>query len=83
MKHRSCWRLNRSMCASELLAGLEPVWIDLPGRLQAGARTFDEAGGTMAYFGNPAIATAEEGNRLIETLGAIIVESYLEARGAP
>jgi creatinine amidohydrolase len=61
------------------LASLEPVWIDLPARLKAGARTFDEAGGTQAYFGDPAKATAAEGNQLIETLGAIIVESYLEA----
>jgi creatinine amidohydrolase len=62
------------------LSELEPVWIDLPAKLAAGARTFDEAGGTQAYFGNPAISTAEEGRILIEVLGEIIVESYLEAR---
>jgi creatinine amidohydrolase len=65
---------------TELIAGLEPVWIDLPARLQAGARTFDEAGGAQAYFGNPAISTPDEGRRLLDELGAIIVESYLEAR---
>ncbi len=64
----------------DLLPELEPVWVDLPARLNAGARTFDEAGGTQAYFGNPAKATVEEGRRLIDTLGEIILTSYLEAR---
>ncbi len=61
------------------LSELKPVWVDLPARLNAGARTFDEAGGTQAYFGDPAKATAEEGRRLIDTLGEIILTSYLEA----
>ena len=38
------------------LAKLQPVWVDLPARLKAGARTFDEAGGAQAYFGDPAKA---------------------------
>lgn len=65
---------------ADRLSGLDPVWIDLSARLRAGARTFDEAGGVLAYFGDPARSSVEEGERLIETLGAIIVESYLEAR---
>jgi creatinine amidohydrolase len=64
------------------LPELEPVWIDLPARLNDGARTFDEAGGMQAYFGDPRIATAEEGRRLIGTLGEIILTSYLEAQEA-
>jgi creatinine amidohydrolase len=65
---------------TDLLAGLAPVWIDLPARFRAGARTFDEAGGTQAYFGDPARSTADEGERLLDALGEIIVESFLEAR---
>jgi len=65
---------------TELLAGLAPVWIDLPARLRAGARTFDEAGGTQAYFGDPARSTVGEGKRLLDALGEIVVESFLEAR---
>lgn len=65
---------------TNLLPLLEPVWIDLPARLRAGARTFDEAGGAQAYFGDPAISTVEEGHRLLIALGDIIVESFLEAR---
>lgn len=65
---------------TERLPDLPPVWIDLPARLRAGARTFEEAGGTQAYFGDPARSTAGEGHRLLDELGAIIVESSLEAR---
>jgi creatinine amidohydrolase len=40
-------------------------------------QTFAEAGGPRAYFGDPAAATADEGSRLVETLGAILEESVL------
>lgn len=56
------------------LIGLEPVWIDLPARLRDGARTFLEAGSELGYFGDPASATAPEGERLLSTLGKIIVD---------
>lgn len=65
---------------TELLADLEPVWVDLPARLRAGANTFDEAGGAQAYFGDPAVSTAEEGRQRLDALGSIMVDSYLEAR---
>lgn len=64
----------------DCLSTLTPVWIDLPARLRAGARTFEEAGGTQAYFGDPATSTVEEGHRLLDELSAIIVEHYLEVR---
>jgi len=85
-RHAGSYETSIVMAASpdsvrtDRLPDLEPVWIDLPARLKSGARTFDEAGGLQAYFGNPAIASADEGRRLIETLGEIIFESYLEAR---
>ncbi len=68
---------------TDLLADLEPVSIDLPAALRSGASTFDEAGGSLAYFGNPASASAEEGKRLLAELGAIIVESYLQKVDSP
>ena len=58
---------------------LLPVWIDLPARLSEGARTFAEAGGFLGYFGEPATATTEEGERLFEALGTIIRDAVLEA----
>lgn len=71
---------QRGSVREEILPTLEPVWIDLPARLRAGAQTFAEAGATMAYLGNPARSTEEEGLALLDELAAIVVESYLEAR---
>ena len=62
----------------DLLPALLPVWIDLPARLRAGARTFVEAGGTGGYFGDPARATAEEGERLFAALAAMVVAAVDE-----
>lgn len=62
-----------------LLGGLSPVWIDLPARLRQGAKTFAEAGGTDGYFGDPATATAAEGERLFNALAQMIVTSLDEA----
>lgn len=58
---------------SSLLATLDPVWIDLPARLRAGARTFAEAGATLGYFGDPASASVEEGHRMIDALAEIVM----------
>jgi len=61
-----------------LLPDLAPVWVDLPAKLRAGARTFAEAGGVDGYFGNPAAASAEEGERLFDALAAMIVAALDE-----
>lgn len=45
--------------------------VDLPARIKAGAKDFLECGGTDAYFGTPASATAAEGHRLFEILAEI------------
>ena len=44
-----------------------------------GKRTFAEAGGPRAYFGEPAAATAEEGRETVVALGAILADAVLEA----
>jgi len=49
--------------------------ISLSQAIKAGKRTFDAAGGPRAYFGDPAAATADEGARLIDALGAILEEA--------
>jgi creatinine amidohydrolase len=59
----------------EALATLPPVRIDLPGRLLEGATTFQEAGGVDGYFGNPAEASAEEGDRLYGVLVEMVITS--------
>ena len=63
---------------------LTPVWIDLPDRIRNhGARTFKEAGSEWAYFGDPAKATAEEGERIFAALArmiAVTVKELIEGR---
>jgi creatinine amidohydrolase len=63
----------------EMLSSIEPVWIDLPARLREGARTFLDAGSALGYFGDPASATEEEGHRLLDVLGDMIVDACIEA----
>ncbi len=62
---------------SELSAGLEPNPASLSAAIRDGRRTFAEAGGPLAYFGDPAAATAEEGAATIAELGAILEEAVL------
>lgn len=57
------------------MRGLPPVWIDLPARLRAGARTFADAGAELGYFGDPARSTAEEGHALLDALAEMIVSA--------
>jgi len=58
---------------------LAPNPISLSQAIAAGKRTFEEAGGPRAYFGDPAAATADEGTRLTEALGSILEEAVLAA----
>jgi creatinine amidohydrolase len=46
--------------------------------IQRGDQTFAQAGGSDAYFGAPADATAEEGRDIIDRLGRILEEAVLE-----
>jgi creatinine amidohydrolase len=54
---------------------LPPLPIDLAQAMRAGKRTFIEAGASAAYFGDPAAATVEEGNRLYALLTTMIIET--------
>jgi creatinine amidohydrolase len=68
-----------SAVKADAMAALAPVAIDLIARMQAGAKTFVQAGAAAAYCGDPARATAAEGRDLIERLATMIVESVREA----
>jgi creatinine amidohydrolase len=58
--------------------GLSPVWIDLPARIRAGARTFKEAGSEWAYFGDPAKASKEEGEMVFAALAQMLATTVKE-----
>lgn len=60
-------------------AGLPANPASLSQAIRAGQRTFGEAGGPRAYFGDPAAATADEGRRTIDALGQILAEAFLDA----
>lgn len=60
---------------------LAPVPISLSEKLQAGITTFEEMGLELAYAGDPASASVEEGEHLIMKLGEMVVGEVLEALG--
>ena len=63
----------------DVMKTLSPVWIDLPERIhEHGARTFKDAGSDWAYFGNPAQASAKEGERIFEALAQMIATTVRE-----
>ncbi len=49
--------------------------------IREGAATFEEAGVTAAYCGDPAAATREEGEETLEVLARIVVEAVEERLG--
>ncbi|MGB6334413.1 MAG: creatininase family protein, partial [Thermoanaerobaculia bacterium] len=61
----------------EIRRSLEPNPQSLSSAIREGKKTFEEAGGDRAYFGDPAAASAEEGRRTSEILGEILEEAIL------
>ncbi len=55
--------------------GLAKVDVDLGAKIRGGARNFEECGGDFAYFGDPAGASKEEGERCLDLLRDIVVEA--------
>jgi creatinine amidohydrolase len=62
-------------------AALAPNPASIGRAIRDGKRTFEEAGGPRAYFGDPAAASAAEGRRWVEALGAILDEAVAEEAG--
>jgi creatinine amidohydrolase len=61
-------------------ASLAPVGISLSEQLRAGVDTFAAMGMTDAYTGDPAAATAAEGDALLDRLAEMIVGEIVDAR---
>ena len=59
----------------EIAEGLEPNPVSLVVAIRDGKSTFEEAGGSQAYFGFPNLATDAEGNELYEEMSDIFVET--------
>jgi creatinine amidohydrolase len=60
---------------------LPEVPISLSDKLREGVMTFEAMGMQTAYAGDPAAATIEEGEQLIQKLGEMVVGEVLEALG--
>ena len=60
---------------------LEPVSISLSKKLDAGVTTFAAMGMELAYTGDPASATVEEGERMIQRLAEMVVGEVRESLG--
>ena len=63
----------------EIRQQLERVAISIAEKIKDGARTFTEAGGNQAYFGDPRAASREEGEAMYEALSDMIVTAVIEA----
>lgn len=61
--------------------GLAPNPVSLSAAIRAGQKTFEEAGGSAAYFGDPAAASREEGQSTIRALGSILVQAIERGSG--
>lgn len=62
---------------------LAPVPISLSRQLDAGVTTFAAMGMEQAYAGDPAAASIEEGERMIQRLAEMVVGEIREALGLP
>ncbi len=60
---------------------LPAVPISLSEKLMAGVNTFEAMGMELAYAGDPAAATVEEGEHLIQKLGEMVLGEILEVMG--
>jgi creatinine amidohydrolase len=63
----------------EIRQQLDRVPISIAEKIKEGARTFTEAGGTQAYFGDPRAASREEGEAMYEALSEMMVTAVMEA----
>ena len=64
----------------EIRLSLPPNPVSIAHAIREGKKTFEEAGGDEAYFGDPAAASAEEGHQTLGILGEILAEAVLEER---
>lgn len=60
---------------------LPEVVVALHEKIAAGAQGFADCGLTQAYCGNPSAATAEEGERTLDTLTEMVVEAVQKSFG--
>jgi creatinine amidohydrolase len=85
--HAGAWETSLMLAAAPdqvrdaVRRNLPPMDGILPG-LKKGAKTFAEAGGEDAYFGDPTAASAEDGESAFEALAEVLSVSIMEHLGS-
>jgi creatinine amidohydrolase len=85
--HAGAWETSLMLAADSAQVrereriSLAPMDGLLPG-LKKGAKTFAEAGGEDAYFGDPTAASAEDGEGYFEALSEVLCVSVMEHLGS-
>jgi creatinine amidohydrolase len=69
--------LQPDLVQEDVRQRLPPNARSLSAAIEAGQRSFVEAGGPRAYFGYPGEATAKEGRSTVAALGAILEEAVM------
>lgn len=85
--HAGAWETSLMMAAApEMVRERERISLapvdGLMAALKKGAKTFVEAGGEDAYFGDPTAATAEDGENYFEALAEVLSVSVMEHLGS-
>ncbi len=85
--HAGCYETSvvmavaRELVRDEVRLGLAENPASLSMAIRDGAATFEEAGVSEAYCGDPAAATPEEGERTVNTLARIVVDAVADRLG--
>ncbi len=85
--HAGAWETSLMMAAAPAMVrereriSLPPLDGLMPA-LKKGAKTFVDAGGEDAYFGDPTAASAEDGDNYYESLGEVLCVSVMEHLGS-
>lgn len=69
---------NPELVRDEIRESLERVNISIADKIREGVTTFNAAGASEAYFGNPKAASREEGQATYEALSDMLVTATLE-----
>jgi creatinine amidohydrolase len=69
--------LHSDKVREEVRKGLKKIDADLVSAIEQGKKSFEEWGGPGAYFGDPASATAAEGEKFLDLLAELVAEAVL------
>jgi creatinine amidohydrolase len=72
--------LQADKVREDVRKGLKKIDADLSSAFRDGKKTFEQCGGPQAYFGDPASATAADGEKYLNLLADIVTDAVLEEK---